>query len=251
MNKLAGKVALVTGGGRGIGRAICEAFAEQGAAIGVVDLKEEVALETVKAIEAKGGKAVALTCNVGNREEVFAAVENLKNTFGAPNILVNNAMWNRYGPLMDLNEDAINRMVDVGFKAVVWGYQAVLNEMIQAGAGNIINIGSPASVLAMRNGIMYSAVKSAVSGLTRSGAAEFGQYNIRVNAIAPSTTPTEGAKKVMSEDAWENRRSRMPLGRLCSTDDVAKAAVFLASDDASFISGDVLFVDGAATYALS
>ncbi|MDV2439519.1 SDR family oxidoreductase [Acinetobacter gerneri] len=123
--------------------------------------------------------------------------------------------------------------------------------MISTGGGNIINIGSPSSVLAMKNGVMYSAVKSAVSGLTRSGAAEFGEHNIRVNAIAPTSTPTDGAKLVVSEEAWENRRKRMPLGRLCSADDIANAAVFLASNEASFISGHVLFVDGAATFAFS
>ncbi|KAA8735064.1 glucose 1-dehydrogenase [Acinetobacter qingfengensis] len=251
MQKLKGKVALVTGGGRGIGRAICEAFAQEGALVGVLDLKQDVALEAVHAIQAAGGQAVALVGNVAIKQDVEHAVEQLRQHFGAPAILVNNAMWNRYGPLMEQTESMIDRMIDVGLKGVVWGYQAVLNDMIQAGGGSIINIGSPSSVLAMRHGVMYSAIKSAVSGLTRSGAAEFGEYNIRVNAIAPSSTPTEGAKLVVSEEAWERRRQRIPLGRLCSAQDVAKAAVFLASEDSSFISGDVLFVDGASTYAFS
>ncbi|MFV5516637.1 SDR family NAD(P)-dependent oxidoreductase [Acinetobacter gerneri] len=251
MERLLGKVALVTGGGRGIGRAISEAFAREGALVGVLDLKEEIAQEAVDHIVAQGGKAFALACNVAVREDLFAQVEKLKAHFGPVDILVNNAMWNRYGPLADQTETMINRMIDVGFKAVVWGYQAVLNDMISTGGGNIINIGSPSSVLAMKNGVMYSAVKSAVSGLTRSGAAEFGEHNIRVNAIAPTSTPTDGAKLVVSEEAWENRRKRMPLGRLCSADDIANAAVFLASNEASFISGHVLFVDGAATFAFS
>ena len=251
MQKLKGKVALVTGGGRGIGRAICEAMAKEGARVGVLDLKYEVALESVNAIQAQGGEAIALVGNVAQREDLINAVTTLKQQFGTPDILVNNAMWNRYGPLMDQNESMIDRMIDVGLKGVVWGYQAVLNDMIKQGGGSIINIGSPSSVLAMRHGVMYSAIKSAVSGLTRSGAAEFGEFNIRVNAIAPSSTPTEGAKLVVSEEAWERRRQRIPLGRLCAADDVAKAAVFLASDDSSFISGDVLFVDGASTYAFS
>lgn len=251
MQKLKGKVALVTGGGRGIGRAICEAFAREGAQVGVLDLKYDIALECVSAIQAKGGDAIALVGNVAHRQDMVNAVDHLKHQFGAADILVNNAMWNRYGPLMDQNEDMIDRMIDVGLKGVVWGYQAVLADMIAKGGGSIINIGSPSSVLAMRHGVMYSAIKSAVSGLTRSGAAEFGEYNIRVNAIAPSSTPTEGAKLVVSDEAWERRRQRIPLGRLCSAEDVAKAAVFLASDDSSFISGDILFVDGASTYAFS
>ncbi len=251
MQRLTGRVALVTGGGRGLGRAISEAFAREGAAVGILDLKAEVAEPAAEAIRAAGGKAVAITGNVAKRQDLFDAVAKLKSAFGPVDILVNNAMWNRYGPLEEQTEEMIGRMIDVGFKGVVWGYQAVLEDMTAAGGGAIINIGSPSSVLAMKNGIMYSAIKAAVSGLTRSGAAEFGPRNIRVNAIAPGSTPTEGANMVVSEDAWERRRQRVPLGRLGAPEDIANAAVFLASDEASFITGDVLFVDGGITYAFS
>jgi 3-oxoacyl-[acyl-carrier protein] reductase len=251
MKRLAGRVALVTGGGRGLGRAICEAFGREGAAVGVLDLKPEVAEPAAEAIRAAGGKAIAITGNVAKRQDLFDAVGKLKSAFGAVDILVNNAMWNRYGPLEEQTEEMIGRMIDVGFKGVVWGYQAVLEDMTAAGGGAIINIGSPSSVLAMKNGIMYSAIKAAVSGLTRSGAAEFGPRNIRVNAIAPGSTPTEGANLVVSEEAWERRRQRVPLGRLGAPEDIANAAVFLASDESSFITGDILFVDGGITYAFS
>ena len=251
MQRLAGRVALVTGGGRGLGRAICEAFGREGAAVGVLDLKPEVAEPAAEAIRAAGGKAIAITGNVAKRQDLFDAVAKLKSAFGPVDILVNNAMWNRYGPLEEQTEEMIGRMIDVGFKGVVWGYQAVLEDMTAAGGGAIINIGSPSSVLAMKNGIMYSAIKAAVSGLTRSGAAEFGPRNIRVNAIAPGSTPTEGANMVVSEDAWERRRQRVPLGRLGAPEDIANAAVFLASDESSFITGDILFVDGGITYAFS
>jgi NAD(P)-dependent dehydrogenase (short-subunit alcohol dehydrogenase family) len=160
-------------------------------------------------------------------------------------------MWNRYGPLEDQSEDMIGRMIDVGLKGVIWGYQAVLKPMTEAGGGAIINIASPSAVLAMRHGVMYSAVKAAVAAATRSGAAEFGPRGIRVNAIAPGSTPTDGANMVVTEEGWERRRQRVPLGRLGSPQDVANAALFLASDEASFISGDMLFVDGAMTYAFS
>jgi NAD(P)-dependent dehydrogenase (short-subunit alcohol dehydrogenase family) len=106
-------------------------------------------------------------------------------------------------------------------------------------------------VLAMKHGIMYSAVKAAVAAATRSGAAEFGPLNVRVNAIAPGPTQTDGANVVVDEAAWERRRQRVPLGRLGQPEDIANAAVFLASDEASFISGDMIFVDGAITYAFS
>jgi 3-oxoacyl-[acyl-carrier protein] reductase len=166
-------------------------------------------------------------------------------------ILVNNAMWNRYGPLQDQTEDMIGRMIDVGFKGVIWGYQAVLDDMTKAGGGVIVNIASPSAVLAMSNGIMYSGVKAAVAAVTRSGAAEFGPRKIRVNAIAPGPTPTDGANLVVTEEAWERRRARVPIGRLGTPTDVANAAVFLASDESSFITGDMLFVDGGITYAFS
>lgn len=251
MGRLSGKVALVTGGARGIGAAISEAFAREGARVGIMDLKEEAALEAVRRIEAEGGQALALVGNVARREDVLRAVSALGETFGAPTLLVNNAMWNRYGPLLEQTEEMIGRMVDVGFKGVVWGYQAVIPGMIEAGGGCIINIASPSAVLAMRNGIMYSAVKAAVAGLTRSGSAEFGPHNIRVNAIAPGPTPTDGANLVVDEAAWERRRERMPIGRLGTPQDIANAAVFLASEESSFITGDMLFVDGGVTYAFS
>jgi NAD(P)-dependent dehydrogenase (short-subunit alcohol dehydrogenase family) len=249
--RLQGRVALVTGGGRGIGRAIALAYAREGALVGVLDLKAEVAGNAAEAIEAVGGRALALVGNVAKRQDVFDAVARLRAAFGPVTLLVNNAMWNRYGPLQDQTEDMIGRMIDVGFKGVIWGYQAVLDDMTGAGGGAIVNIASPSAVLAMSNGIMYSAVKAAVAASTRSAAAEFGPRKIRVNSIAPGPTPTDGANLVVTEEAWERRRARVPIGRLGTPEDVANAAVFLASNEASFITGDMLFVDGGITYAFS
>ena len=249
--RLKGRIALVTGGGRGIGRAIVEAYAREGAAVGVLDLKADVADNAVAAVQAAGGSALSLVGNVAKRDDVFAAVDRLRRTFGPVTVLVNNAMWNRYGPLQDQTEDMIGRMIDVGFKGVIWGYQAVLDDMTAAGGGAIVNIASPAAVLAMANGVMYTAVKAAVAASTRSAAAEFGPRKIRVNAIAPGPTPTDGANLVVTEEAWERRRARVPIGRLGTPQDVANAAVFLASDESSFITGDMLFVDGGITYAFS
>ncbi|MEI4274035.1 glucose 1-dehydrogenase [Klenkia sp. LSe6-5] len=249
--RLEGRVALVTGGGSGIGRAICEAYAREGAAVGVLDLKAETAEEAAAAITAAGGQATALVGNAGLREDVFAAAATLRETYGPMTIAVSNAMWNRYGPLLEQDEKTISRMIDVGFKGVIWCLQAAVPQMREAGHGAVVNIASPAAVLAMRHGIMYSSVKGAVAAATRSAAAEFGPDGIRVNAIAPGSTQTEGALRVVDEDGWERRRARVPLRRLGQPEDMAAAAVFLASDEASWVTGDMLFVDGGTTYAFS
>jgi NAD(P)-dependent dehydrogenase (short-subunit alcohol dehydrogenase family) len=249
--KLNGRVALITGGGLGIGRAIAGAFAREGARVVVLDLKADLAEAAAAEIRAEGGEAMAAVGNVARKADLEAAVSEATEAFGPVTILVNNAMWNRYGPLSEVTEDAVARMLDVGFKGVIWGLQAVLPGMTAAGGGAIINIASPSAVLAMANGIMYSGVKAGVLGVTRSAAAEFGPANIRVNAIAPGPTATEGANRVVTADGWERRRARTPLQRIGTAEDIAKAAVFLASDDSSFVTGDMIFVDGGITYAFS
>jgi NAD(P)-dependent dehydrogenase (short-subunit alcohol dehydrogenase family) len=249
--RLEGRVALVTGGGRGIGRAISEAFAREGASVGVLDLKPEISIDAANAINAAGGRAIPLVGNVAKRADVFDAASNLQDAFGPITILVNNAMWNRYGPLLEQSEETIGRMIDVGFKGVIWGYHAVVPQMEKAGGGSIINIASPAALIAFRHGIMYSAVKAAVQAATRSGAAEYGPMNIRVNAIAPGSTRTDGANRVVDEAGWERRRQKVPLGRLGEPEDIANAAVFLAGKESSWVSGDMMLVDGAMTFAFS
>jgi NAD(P)-dependent dehydrogenase (short-subunit alcohol dehydrogenase family) len=249
--RLEGRVALVVGGGQGIGRAICDAYAREGASVGVVDIRQDIAERAAEELRAAGGRAIALVGNAAKRDQVFAAAEATREAFGPVTVLVNNAMWNRYGPLEEQSEETIGRMIDVGFKGVIWGYQAVLDQMRAAGGGAIVNIASPSAVLAMKHGIMYSAIKAAVAAATRSGAAEFGVDNIRVNAIAPGSTRTDGAMRVVTEDGWERRRQRVPLGRLGEPEDVARAALYLASEEASYVTGDMLFVDGGTTYAFS
>lgn len=249
--RLDGKVALITGGGLGIGRAICDRFAAEGATVGVFDLKPEFAESAAQEICDAGGRAIPLIGNAALREDIETAVDRLQREFAPVTLLVNNAMWNRYGPLEEQDEKTISRMIDVGFKSVIWGYQVVVPQMRAAGGGAIVNIGSPSAVLAMKHGVMYSAVKAAVAAATRSGAAEFGPDNIRVNAIAPGPTQTDGAMRIVTEDGWERRRERVPLRRLGQPADMANAALFLASDEAAFINGEILFVDGGITYAFS
>ena len=250
-DRLQGRAALVTGGGKGIGRATAEAFAREGARVAILDYRLDFAEEAAQAIEAAGGTAIALQGNVADRDAVFAAAAAAEAEWGPLTILLNNAMWNRYGPLEAQDEKMIARMIDVGLKGVIWGIQAAVPQMRAAGGGAVVNVASPSAVLAMRHGVMYSAVKAAVAAATRSCAAEFGPDAIRVNAVAPGPTRTDGADLVVSEEAWERRRKRMPIGRLGRPEDTAAAAVFLASDEASFITGGMLLVDGGVTYAFS
>ena len=147
-------------------------------------------------------------------------------------VLVNNAMYNRYGPLEEQTEEMIARMIDVGFKGVIWGYQAVLPAMTEAGGGAIVNIASPSAVIAMRHGVIYSAIKAAVAASTRSAAAEFGPRDIRVTAIAPGSTRPMAPSLSSLKRVGRGDASACHSAGSVPPQDVANAAVFLASDEA-------------------
>ena len=173
MRALEGRVALVTGSGNGIGRAIARRFAAEGAIVGINDLKPELTAAAVAGIEADGGAAVDLPMDASRRENVLAAVETLASRFGRFDIMVNNAAWVRYEPITDISEKTLGRMVDIGFAGVAWGIQAAAGAMGERG-GAIINIASSAAFLGMPNAMLYCGIKAGVLGLTRSAAAELG-----------------------------------------------------------------------------
>ncbi len=247
--RLAGQVALVTGAARGIGREIALRYAAEGAAVGVLDLKAELAQDTVDTIVAAGGRAQAFVGNVADRQVLIDAVSGLEAHFGRLDILVNNAIWVRYGSLDSITPEALERMMGTGFASIVWGMQAAAPAMTRAGGGCIINIASVAGYLGMPGALVYCGVKAGVMGLTRSASAELGPQGIRVNAIAPGSVPTPGVAVNVDQAKMEGRIARTPLRRLGSTQDMAGAAAFLASPDAAFITGQVLSVDGGITHA--
>jgi NAD(P)-dependent dehydrogenase (short-subunit alcohol dehydrogenase family) len=248
--QLEGLVALVTGAGNGLGRATALELAVRGAIVGVNDLKPEFVEAAVAQIVAAGGKAVPLVHNISTREGVRAAVQDLVKATGRLDILVNNAAWVRYQGVADILPETMDRMLDVGFKSVVWGIQAAAEFMDPAHGGSIINIASAAGFRSAPNSIVYSGIKAGVMGITRAAAVDLGPKNIRVTAIAPSAIPTEGTAKHRTAEKDAKRIERTPLGRLGAVEDIANAVCFLAGPDSRFITGEILTVDGGITASI-
>ena len=244
---LAGRVALVTGAGNGIGRATAGHLAAMAARVGVNDLKPEFVERVVEEIAAGGGRAVGVVQNIASREGVRAAVLGLAERCGRLDVLVNNAAWVRYQAVPDIAPETVERMLEVGFKSVIWGIQAAAEAMDAERGGSIVNIASVAGLRSAPNSIVYSGIKAGVMGITRAAAAELGGRGIRVNAIAPSAVPTEGTQRNRNTERDATRIARTPLGRLGTVEDIARAVGFLATDQASFVTGQVLVVDGGIT----
>lgn len=248
MAELVGRVALVTGASRGLGRAIAELFAAEGASVALVDLKQGWAQQAADGITASGGRAMGLGADVADRDAVHAAVAATVERFGRLDILVNNAMWNRYEPIADITPETFAKMVGVGLGGIVWGIQAAAPHL-RADGGSIVNIGSMAGRLGSPNALLYAGVKAGVDGLTRSASIELGRDRIRVNAIAPSTVATEGVMAMLGPEKMKDRTARSPVGRLGETGDIAQAALWLASDRSGFVTGQSIAVDGGIGHA--
>ena len=246
--ELAGRAAIVTGASRGLGRAIAELFVREGASVAILDLKQPWAGKVADEIAAQGGKAIGIGCDVSDRDAVHAAVAATLAAFGRIDILVNNAMWNKYEPIAEITPETFDRMTRIGLGGIVWGIQAAAPAMREQG-GSIVNIGSMAGRLASPNALIYAGVKAGVDGLTRAASIELGKHGIRVNAIAPSTIATEGVRAMLSPEMLADRIARSPLGRLGETGDIAETALWLASDRSGFINGQSIAVDGGLGHA--
>ena len=242
MSRLKGKAAFVTGAGAGIGRAIALALAREGARVAVVDVDRARAEGAAR--EAQG---IALVCDVADRKAVFAAMEKFVAEAGGLDILVNNAVYFHYAPLVDMPEAAIHRMLEVGIKGVFWATQAATPHLIARGGGVVINLSSVAVSFGIKNAAVYSSIKGAIDTFTRQQAVELAPHGIRVNALAPGPVATPGANSVIDAAGWEARRARTPLRRLATADEIGAAAVYLASDEARSIAGVTLKIDGAIT----
>lgn len=242
--ELQGKVAIVTGGSRGIGEAIAHAYAAAGAKVVVASRKLENVQPVADAIKAVGGAALALACHTGEPEQVRALVEQTLAAFGTVDIAVNNAGTNpHFGPLLEATEAMWDKTFQVNVKGYYWVAQAVAPIMLERGAGKIINI---ASVAGLRPGAgmgVYSVSKAAVLMLTQSLAQELAPRGVQVNAIAPGVIKTRFSTALWSNERLVKRIERQ-TGRLGESDDVAGAALFLASSASDYVNGTVLVVDG-------
>lgn len=244
MQSLENKAMIVTGAAGGIGRAIAEEAGRSGARLALVDADGERLEETAAGIRADGAEVTIYTVDITGRELWQRTIDDIAEHYGGIDVLVNNAMWVKYEPMGEVTDDVYRRQMAIGLDAVFWGVQAVSRHMIEQGGGSIVNMTSPASIHGIPNGSVYAAVKGAISALTRQCAVELGQQGIRVNAVAPGPMPTPGTMRVVDEEGWKKRLARSPLGRLSTPEGVARLVVFLASDAADCVNGDVVFADG-------
>lgn len=247
MELLKGKTAMVTGGTRGIGFAIVKLYLENGAAVALCGSKKETvdkALDKLKA-ENPDYKVIGLYPDLQNPEEVAKAVEMAKETFGSLDIMVNNAGISARDKLYDYKAGDFSKIMVLNVNAVFNCAQAAAKVMKEQGGGVILNTSSMVSIYGQPSGVGYPASKFAVNGMTKSLARELGKDNIRVNAVAPGITKTDMVA-ALPEEMIKPLIATIPLGRVGEPEDVANAFLFLASDMASYVTGEILSVDGAA-----
>lgn len=252
VTRLSGKVALITGGGTGIGRAIALAFAREGASVAVAGRRLEKLREVIGEVQKAGGAGLAMGCDVTQAREVERAVKGTVERFGRLNVLVNNAGTLHVSTVEGISEEEWDRMMTVNVKGPFLMSRAVLPEFRKCGGGAIVNIGSVLGLFAVRDRAAYSASKGAVTMLTKSMALDHAHEKIRVNCICPSVVETDLVKGVFNETEegqarLKARLATIPLGRLGRPEDVAEMAVFLASEESSWLTGAAIPLDGGVT----
>jgi 2,5-dichloro-2,5-cyclohexadiene-1,4-diol dehydrogenase 1 len=249
MSLLESKVGLVTGGGMGIGRAICLGFAREGAKVVVADFNEEAGQETVQLIQEAGGEAVFARGDVSKEAEVEATVQAAIEAFGRLDIACNSAAVSRgSGPIHEYTQEVFNQTLDMCLTNTWLCMKYEIPAMLANGGGAIVNISSNASLKGQAHNTAYAAAKGGVNILTKSSAAEYGGEGIRINAVSPGVIRTPGIEQYFEEQPQvkEHLESRAVLNRLGEPEEIAEAVIFLCSDRASYITGQLLSVDGGA-----
>jgi len=252
VTRLAGKSALISGGGTGIGRAIALAFAREGAQVAVAGRRKEKLDETLHLLQQAGCSALALECDVTKAADTKRVVKSAEDAFGKVNVLVNNAGALSVSTVENITEEDWDRVMATNVKGPFLMSRAALPAMRRAGGGSIINVGSVLGIVAIRDRAAYCASKGGVSMLTKAMALDHAHDNIRVNCVCPSIVESDMTRNLFAEtevgqQARESRLASIPLGRFGKPADIAGLAVFLASEESSWMTGTVIPVDGGVT----
>ena len=245
--RLKGKVALITGGGSGMGRAASLLFAREGAKVAAIDVTEASAAETARMIKAAGGEAVSLRADVSDSEDARAMVEETVRAFGGLDVLYNNAgIEGESGFIAQLAEEAFDRVIAINLRGVWLGMKYALPRIVERGGGAIINTASVAGIVGIKGASAYCAAKAGVIAMTRVAALEYGRYNVRVNCICPGVIQTPMVDRIAGPGGVKPRfieRSSV-FNRVGNADEIAHTALFLASDEAPFATGAPFIIDG-------
>lgn len=243
---LGGRVALVTGASRGIGRAIALRLAAHGATVAVTSRKVEACEEVVGEIRAAGGKALALACHIGEPSDIERAVDEVAGSQGRLDILVNNAAANPYyGPALEMELATYQKTVDINLRGYFWASVQAARRMREQGRGSIVNVASVNGVRPMEGQVVYSMTKAGIINMTQGLAKELGRHGIRVNALLPGITETRFAQALHGDPRTRGMVEKLlPLGRIAQPEEMAGAVLYLVSDAASYTTGSCITVDG-------
>jgi meso-butanediol dehydrogenase/(S,S)-butanediol dehydrogenase/diacetyl reductase len=246
---LDGKAAIVTGAGSGIGRAIATLFAEEGARVAVVDVSESDGKETVELLRKRGGDAIFIQGDISNSAIVKRMVETTVKKYERVDILCNNAGVESMGSILEITEENWDKVMSINLKGVFLCSKHSVPKMVENGGGVIINIASVLGLIGSKGEAAYCASKGGIISLTRAMALDFAPHNIRVNCICPGSVLTPTFKRVMTslgdyEAAFQRNLDKIPLKRIAEPEEIAYAALYLASEKASYITGSVLVIDG-------
>ncbi len=249
MRRFENKTIIVTGGGGGIGSAICRRLAQEGGRIAVLDLNPDAAKDTVRAIEAEGGSALAVAADISQREQVDAALDAVRTALGPVDVLVNNAGWDVFKPFVKTDAGLWDKLIAVNLIGPLNLHHAVLPGMVERGAGRIVNIASDAARVGSTGEAVYAACKGGLVSFTKTIAREHARHGITANVVCPGPTDTAlfaGFKEAAAnpDKLVEAFRRAIPLSRIGQAEDLPGAVAFFASDDAAYVTGQVLSVSG-------